>query len=100
VPDDLTWDASLEFAHLVDGYDLAARLGLGDPLEFEGRQLEHALSHGSWTGGPAVLWATLFLEHRRWRTAPIDPDADMIQLLNKLSRQLVESLKATPSSTD
>ncbi|MBM0170855.1 hypothetical protein [Altererythrobacter sp. C41] len=93
IPEDLQWKDSVELAHLVEGYDLAARLGLGDPFEFDERQLAFALESGSWKGGPAVLWATLFLEHRRWRTAPIEPDPGMRLLLDRLCQQLIERLK-------
>lgn len=91
---DLRWASSVEIAHMVDGYDLVTRLGLGDPFEFEERQLNHALETGRWLGGPAVLWATLFLEHRRWRTASIAPDVEMERLLDRLCRQLVESVES------
>lgn len=92
VPSSLDWSQSLHLAHLVDGYGLAARLGLGDAMEFEGRQLEHAMKCSEWLGGPAVLWTTLFLEHRRWRMASRDPDPEMERLLDRLCQQLVSSL--------
>ena len=92
IPADLCWENSVELAHLVDGYEFVARLGVGKPFEFEDRQLAHALEIGSWLGGPAVLWATLFLEHRRWRMAPFDPDPAMLLLLDRLCRQLVDGL--------
>lgn len=95
IPADLGWDNSAEFAHLVDGYRLAPGLGLGEALEFEERQLSHAMQSGQWLGGPAVLWTTLFLEHRRWRTAQFNPDPDMLALLDKLCRQLVQALAET-----
>jgi hypothetical protein len=96
VPDALDWNNSLRFAHLVDGYGICEILGLGDPFEFEARTLENARTAGTWTGGPAVLWATLFLEHRRWRTAPIDPGPEMVELLDRLCQQLAGSLKEGP----
>lgn len=88
----LRWVNSVRLAHLIDGYGLAAKLGAGDPFEFEGKLLQHALDVGKWMGGPAVLWTTLFLEHRRWRTAPVDPDPEMQRLLDVLCLQLVQSL--------
>ncbi len=93
IPDTLGWNDSCGLAHLVDGYDLAGRLGLGDPFAFEERQLDHAMAVGSWLGGPAVLWTSLFLQHRRWRMAGMDPDPDMHGLLDTLCRQLVTSVK-------
>lgn len=94
LPSDLRWEDSVHFAHLVDGYALAGTLGLGDPIEFETRQLAHAVETGRWAGGPAVLWVTLFLEHRRWRQAsPATPDVETELLLDRLCRQLATSLK-------
>ena len=92
IPSDLDWRQSLHLAHLVDGYALARKLGLGDAMEFEERQLKHAMKCGDWLGGPSVLWTTLFLEHRRWRTASCDPDPEMERLLDQLCNQLVRSL--------
>ncbi|WP_394700077.1 hypothetical protein [uncultured Parasphingorhabdus sp.] len=92
VPDALDWNNSVHFAHLVDGYRICEILGLGDPFEFEAWILENAQATGIWPCGPAVLWATLFLEHRRWRTAPIDPDPETVDLLDRLCQQLGGSL--------
>ena len=96
IPSDLRWRDSVHFAHLIDGYRLATDLGLGDPFEFEERQLARASQSGRWAGGPAVLWTTLFLEHRRWRTAsPIEPGPEMETLLDRLCVQLLASLKSS-----
>ena len=92
IPNSLDWNTSVEFAHLIDGYRLVEELGLGDALTFEWNQLTAAQVSGEWAGGPARLWATVFLEHRRWRMSPIDPDADATALLDRLCRQVRESL--------
>ena len=55
IPGDLRWDDSIHLAHLVDGYEFARDLGLGDPLDFEAMQLAHATQTGRWSGGPASL---------------------------------------------
>lgn len=95
VPEGLAWKESAHLAHLIDGYDLARSLGLGDPFDFEARQLAHATETGRWSGGSAVLWTTLFLEHRRWRNAsPFSPDPETELLLDRLCRQLATSLKS------
>lgn len=95
VPEDLRWEDSVHMAHLVDGYELSSHLGLGDPFEFEARQLAAATETGRWAGGPAVLWTTLFLEHRRWRFSnPVTPDSEGKLLLDRLCRQLATSLKS------
>lgn len=95
VPEDLRWDESSHLAHLIDGYDIAKTLGLGDPFEFESRQLIVATETGRWAGGPAALWTTLFLEHRRWRRAfPCTPDREAVLLLDGLCKQLAMSLNS------
>lgn len=92
ITENLVWDSSVEFAHLIDGYALAGELGEGDPFAFAQRQLEHATEVGEWRGGPATLWASLFLEHRRWRMAPIEPPESSRKLLNRLCLTLRHSL--------
>lgn len=67
----------------------------GDPLSFEWDQLCAAEASGAWTGDPAMLWALLFLEHRRWRTSPVEPGAKMTVLLDRLCQQLRRSLLAS-----
>jgi hypothetical protein len=85
----LTWDQSIELAHVVDGYKLAEEAGLGDPHIFAERQLGKATATGAWTGGVLELWISLFLEHRRWRFAgSFDPDEEMTLLLERLVEQL------------
>ena len=92
IPADLDWEKSCELAHLIDGYGLCETLNLGDPFEYEGKQLEAAMSAGAWRGDAAELWLTLFLEHRRWRQSPFPPDPEMVALLDGLVRQLREAL--------
>lgn len=97
VHDDLQWDNSIELAHLVSGYELAEGLGICDPFEFQEKQFGRAAATGRWVGGPAALWATLFLEHRRWRFAsPAAPDPETKLLLDRLCLQLAMSLKSGP----
>jgi hypothetical protein len=93
IPEDLDWNRSDDLAHLVDGYVLAVKLGLGDPMEYEGQQLAAAQETGIWPGNAAELWATLFLEQRRWRfSSPFEPDPEMRQLLDGLVYQLRAAL--------
>ena len=92
IPGNLCWDNSVEFAHLIQGYDLAERLGFDDPFNFAERQLNTAMANGQWSGDAAGLWISLFLEHRRWRMSPIAPDPHMTALLDGLCQQLRESL--------
>ncbi len=94
MPSGLQWKNSVHLAHLVDGYELCRNLGLGNPFEVEARQVAHAIETGRWAGGPAALWTTLFLEHRRWRNAsPVAPDPETELLLDRICGQLATSLK-------
>jgi hypothetical protein len=86
------WSSLLELAHLVDGYTLAGELSATDPFEYANVRLAEARAFGSWGGGPAELWASLFLEFRRWRMAPIDPPDSSWRLIEELGRQLRQAL--------
>jgi hypothetical protein len=92
IPDDLSWETSVALAHLIEGYDLVKQAGWGDPYRFAETRLALATMTGGWSGGPAELWASLFLEHRRWRMAGTDPDAPQRALLDRLCSQLRQGL--------
>lgn len=91
-PARLTWDNSVELAHLINGYVLAERAGLGDPFVLADTRLAAAQATGDWGGSLLQLWVALFLEHRRWRVSPIEPDPVMRQLLDQLCEKLQRSL--------
>lgn len=98
VPPDLDWSTSFPLAMMIDGYRLAEELGIRDPVEFEGRQLNVAAATGAWPGNAARLWITLFLEHRRWYfSSPHEPNADAVRLLDCLVRQLCQALTGKTS---
>ncbi len=93
IPRDLDWSTSRPLAMLIDGYGLAEALDLGDPFDFQSRQYDAAAEAGSWAGDAAVLWTTLYLEHRRWYfSSPHEPDEAAVRLLDRLVRQLREAL--------
>lgn len=92
IPEDLAWDSSVELAHLIEGYELVKQAGWGDPFRFAEVRLGIATTTGEWPGGPAELWASLFLEHRRWRMAGIEPDPQQLERLDRLCSQLRTSL--------
>lgn len=98
-PGRLTWDNSVDLAHLVDGYALAERAGLGDVFLFADANLAKAIATGDWPGDLLQLWVALFLEHRRWRQAPIDPDPEIRRLLDHLCEQLENSLVSSGKLT-
>lgn len=63
----LTWDRSVDVAHMVDGYELAEAAGLGDPRELANQKRARAEAGGGWPTDLLELWVLLFLEHRRDR---------------------------------
>jgi hypothetical protein len=93
LPHTLDWDGSCELAHLIDGYALVEALGHDDADLFLQAQHACAQASGCWPGHAPELWASLFLEHRRWRFAgPCEPDDGQRLLLDRLVSQLVEAL--------
>lgn len=92
IPENLAWETSVELAHLIDGYELVKQAGWGDPFRFAEVRLGIATTTGEWLGGPAELWASLFLEHRRWRMAGIEPGPQQRELLDRLCTELRASL--------
>jgi hypothetical protein len=88
IPRNLSWGDSVELAHLIDGYELVKRAGWADPFRFAETRLALATLRGEWSGGPAELWISLFLEHRRWRMAGREPDPPQREILDRLTRTL------------
>lgn len=92
IPASLDWGTAVHFAHLIDGYELVVQSGWGDPFEFSVQALEAALDSGRWSGGPAELWAALFLEYRRWRMAGREPEGQVLGALQQLCQELRDQL--------
>lgn len=61
----LAWDRSADVAYMIDGYELAETVGLGDVYQFADRQRSRAETGGGWPADLLELWVLLFLEHRR-----------------------------------
>ena len=100
VPSDLTWDRSVHVAHLIDGYGLAEKAGLGDPIVFLARTRAQAERNGAWSGTAQELWVALFLEHRRDHfQGPIGINVDTIQppMLDELCRALATKVRPDAS---
>ena len=89
-----SFEESIHFAHLVDGYRLLKQMGCGDYDAWLTSRRRGAETTGSWTGTAAELWTALFLEHRHWRFAGIDPAPAQAIVLNRLAQQLQDALSA------
>jgi hypothetical protein len=114
IPETFAWKDSAEFAHLINGYELARKLGLGreptlngeaapddvgpvGPLgNFANRKREEAKKEGRWDGSAIELWICLFFEHRRERWASACLPADPDPMLDELCRTLRAKLVAVP----
>lgn len=67
IPNPFAWNDSIEFAHLIQGYEVAKTIGITELGDFANAKLRHAESTGGWAGTPLELWLCLFFEHRRAR---------------------------------
>ena len=88
------WGDSVELAHLIDGYRIIEQLCVPDFNTW----LE---THAGWptTTSPAgdlgEAWTTLFLEHRRWRTAnPFEPQGHELERLDRLARDVLRLIES------
>lgn len=88
IPESFSWQASAEFAHLIDGYAI-----MGDALgTLANEHLQAAERQGVWRGTARELWLCLFFEHRRWRHFGEYPKGNDLKLLDDLCRVLREQL--------
>jgi hypothetical protein len=94
-PPRLSWADSIYLAHQIDGYALAREAGLGDPHEFQVRQLEKAIVSGVWEGDTLELWVSLFLEHRREHFSPELYEGVQLRLMETLVDTLLQRLRAS-----
>ncbi len=88
IPQDFNWSQSAAFAHVINGYELAPSLGLGDVSEFANARSTAAHRTGTWEGSALELWICLFFEHRRARHSGYEPEGDHLRLLDALCQRL------------
>ena len=94
MPEDFGWATSARFAHLIDGYALAPKMGLGELGAFANGRADRARETGTWEGSAVELWLCLFFEHRRARHSGYDPEGDALASLDALCRALRAALVA------
>jgi len=95
IPEDLAYGEAGAFGHLLHGYDMAVRLGLGDAAGVAGRQ--HALFEqtGAWQGSAVELWITLFYQLRAdrmsdWPGTEPAPRPHLDALCRTLRQRLID----------
>jgi O-acetyl-ADP-ribose deacetylase (regulator of RNase III) len=90
LPENPTIDEIFQIALLIDGYNLAPKLGLGDCGTFANAKLDEYNDSGQVKASAIELWICLFFEQRRWRHfggVPRGPDLAYIQYLYKAFRK-------------
>lgn len=93
IPNDLGYDDSVVFAHMLNGYVMAERLGLGHASEIAHAAFARYRKAGAWSGSAVELWITLFFQHRADRftvmLAAPEPQPHLDALCQTLRRQLI-----------
>ena len=93
IPADLSYDASVVFAHMLNGYEMAERLGLGHASQVAHAASDRYRETGTWPGSAVELWITLFFQHRADRftvmLAAPEPQPHLNALCKALRRALV-----------
>lgn len=94
IPEPFTWDGSLDFAHLINGYTLSQQTGFGRLGTLANARFDEARDTGQWSGTALELWCCLFFEHRRYRhMGEGDPTGSDLDLLNRLCTRLRQQLQ-------
>lgn len=92
MPADLAYEDSVVFAHLLNGYSMAERLGFGHASVVAHAAHAAYRETGAWPGSAVELWITLFFQHRADRfTVMIEPPQRQPHL-DALCRTLRERL--------
>lgn len=93
IPADLSYDASVVFAHMLNGYEMAERLGLGHASQVAHAATDRYRETGTWSGSAVELWITLFFQHRADRftvmLATPEPQPRLDALCQALRQALV-----------
>ncbi|WP_437978280.1 DNA methyltransferase [Sorangium sp. So ce295] len=100
LPEELPWGATAKLAHVINGYEVAPAIGLGDCGELANRKSEEYKQAGIWTGNAAELWCCLFFEHRRYRHFGHDPEGEALDGLGALYKSLRARLNEEPASQE
>lgn len=90
IPTDLSYDDSVVFAHMLNGYVMAERLGYGHASEIAHAAFARYREAGAWSGSAVELWITLFFQHRADRfTVMPEPQPHLDALCQILRRHLM-----------
>lgn len=86
------FETSVDWAHMIDGYALLEQLLELDPPAWLEAKAEEARG-GEFNNDAGLLWAQLFLEHRRWRFAsPHEPGWEELRCLDELAARTARAI--------
>jgi hypothetical protein len=91
LPFPFTWDQSVVFAHIIDGYGVAG--GVSECMEIAENAINSEPDPNNRAGSAIALWVALFGEHRRWRHFGYPPDGQDLLYLDALCEALRERLQ-------
>lgn len=99
MPNPFTWDASVEFAHIIDGYTAAG--GVPQCQELTNNARDSKPDPGDPAGSALTLWIALFGEHRRHRHSGYPPGQQARLYLDALCEELGRRLRSlTPADRE
>jgi hypothetical protein len=82
IPVPFRWALSVEFAHLIDGYELTGAVEAC--FRIRSRVLREIRATKRTTVAPLDLWIALFFEHRGYRHSGCQPDREERAILDVL----------------
>jgi hypothetical protein len=88
---EFTWDRSVKFAHIIDGYGVAG--GVEQCQEITNNAADNEPDPNDRSGSALTLWIALFGEHRRHRHSGYPPGPEARLYLDALCEELGRRLR-------
>jgi len=91
-PNPFTWDKSVKFAHIIDGYGVAG--GVSQCQEITNNAINCESDPNDRAGSALTLWVALFGNHRACRHSGYPPGEEERLYLDALCEELGRRLRA------
>ena len=91
MPNPFTWDRSVEFAHVIDGYAVAG--GVEQCQEITRNAIDSVPDPDDPAGSALTLWIALFGKHRAYRHSGYPPGPAARLYLDALCEELGRRLR-------
>ena len=92
MPNPFTWDQSVKFAHIIDGYGVAG--GVERCMAITQNAIDSEPDPDDRAASALTLWVALFGEHRRHRHSAYPPGREARLYLDALCEELGRRLRA------